>query len=170
VSLVTGHYEFEIQVTTSSYSGDHAHSITILRRFNEIIWLHEQLLAENPGCRIPTPPDKNFWLNMTVNNTQLVEERKKQIEEYLNFIAKHKYLSQNAKFRNFCFDEQIALDSGLLDKFVNFAKYLKNRSANRLPGLDNINTDPNIDKERYRMLKTYHTIIKEKGLLENMVN
>ena len=42
---------------------------------------------------------------MYVNNDQLLEKRKKQIEEYLNYINNHKYLNKNPIFITFFTEE-----------------------------------------------------------------
>ena len=60
--------------------------------------LHEGLIKYNPGSRIPQIPEKSIWCNTCVNIDQLLDKRKKQIEEYLNYINNHKYLNKNPIF------------------------------------------------------------------------
>lgn len=96
--LITGYYQFEIVIRNKSNS---AQETTIFRRFSEIEWLHEGLLKHNPGCLIPNLLEKNFWCNLSVNNSLELEKRKQTIEVYLNYIISHKYLSSNPCFVKF---------------------------------------------------------------------
>ncbi len=61
---------------------------TIYRRFSDLERLHEGLLNYNPGCRIHLMPEKSIWTNLNVNSNKILEKRRKQIEEYLNYINK----------------------------------------------------------------------------------
>lgn len=95
--LITGHYQFQILIKYLSKNSEK----TIYRRFSDIEWLHDGLLKYNPGSRIPNLPEKNIWANLSVNNDQILEKRRKHIEEYLNYISNHKFLNLNPNFEIF---------------------------------------------------------------------
>lgn len=98
---VTGHYEFEIVIKNLRKNIQN----TIYRRFSDLEILHEGLIKYNPGCRIVPIPEKSLWCNLYVNNDTQINKRKKQIEEYLNYINYHKYLCKNPIFRIFLSDD-----------------------------------------------------------------
>ena len=58
-------------------------------------------MEKNPGCKIIDIPEKNVWCNLKVNNNESLEIRRKQIENYLNYINKHLYLMKNSSFKEF---------------------------------------------------------------------
>ena len=93
--LITGHYEFEIVVKNKGTEKK------IFRRFSDIEWLHKGLIKENPGCKILPLPEKSMWCNLNLNNNQELEKRQQSIETYLNYVGKHKYLSNNSYFIQF---------------------------------------------------------------------
>ena len=93
--LITGHYEFEIVVKNKGTE------TKIFRRFSDIEWLHKGLIKENPGCKILPLPEKSMWCNLNLNNNQELEKRQQSIETYLNYVGKHKYLSNNSYFIQF---------------------------------------------------------------------
>lgn len=101
--LVTGHYEFEILVR-SIYEDSQVKEKIYYRRFSEIEWLHNILLETNPGCRVPSLPEKTIWTNLGVNNDTFLDKRKKDVEVYLNYINSHKYLSKNPYYQEFISD------------------------------------------------------------------
>jgi hypothetical protein len=90
------------------------------------------LIKFNPGCRIPPIPEKSIWCNFYVNNDYSLEKRKKQIEDYLNYINNHRYLNQNPIFLIFLSDdfERYKTDynnkSTIYDKLNSFKKYFPN--------------------------------------------
>ena len=105
--LVAGHYEFRILISKKTRrSGKLISQRTIYRRYSDILLLYDGLIRYNPGCLIPSIPEKNFWANISLNsNTPMIEKRKEKIESYLNYIAKHKYLSHNPVFIIFISDD-----------------------------------------------------------------
>ena len=98
---VTGHYEFEINIKYTNTDSNK----TIYRRFSDIEWLHDGLLAFNPGCRIPNMPEKSIWCNIGVNNNVMLDKRKKLIENYLSYINSHKFLKFNTMYQIFISDD-----------------------------------------------------------------
>ena len=89
--LVTGHYEFRVIIGEKS----------VFRRFSDFEWLHDQLLQNYPGCKIPSLPEKNVRTNLYVNNTKILEERMKLFQKYLQYIEKHIHLSKSKEFGSF---------------------------------------------------------------------
>ena len=96
--LIAGQYEVEIILR---YSDDINSDRLIYRRYSDFEWLHKELLDKNPGCKIIDIPEKNVWCNLKVNNNESLEIRRKQIENYLNYINKHLYLMKNISFKEF---------------------------------------------------------------------
>jgi hypothetical protein len=123
--LVTGYYEFEIIIDKKLQNKRDL----IYRRYSDIEWLHEGLLKLNPGCRIPEIPEKNIWCNLNVNNTQLLDKRRVQIEKYLKYIYAHRFLRENKYFQNFIndnfekFKEEHMNKTGILDKMTKLSNY-----------------------------------------------
>ena len=74
-------------------------------RYSDLEILNDGLIRYNPGCRIPPLPEKSVWCNLYVNNDSHLGKRKRQIEEYLNYIHLHKYLSQNQIYLIFLSDD-----------------------------------------------------------------
>jgi hypothetical protein len=168
-TAITGFYEFDITVTTSGQGGT-SYTNKITRRFNDILWLHENLLKDHPGCKLPLPPEKNFWLKFIVGNKSKIEERANSIESYLNELSSHSVLRKDYSFKKFSFDEVIdhSINSkqffgklNVLSKFQSQAPYI--------PGMHNIEDNAMLEKERYLMVKLYHCLAKVKGLIENFV-
>jgi hypothetical protein len=154
-------------VTITGYKDSHNYTLT--RRFNDIQWLHENLLKANPGCKLPVPPEKNIWLKLVVGGKTQIEERIRLIETYLNELANHKVLRKDDSFRKFTFDEFIGNETSkqLIDKIGGLMGRSKQDAL--LPGLNNIDGNPYLEKERYLMVKLYHCLIKVKGLIESLV-
>jgi hypothetical protein len=100
--LISGYYEFEILFTKKDTNNNKILAQrTIYRSYHDIEILYQGLILYNPGCLIPKIPAKTFW----ENNKEIVEERKNQLENYLGYICKHIYLSNNPIFLIFISDE-----------------------------------------------------------------
>ena len=100
--LISGYYEFEILFTKKDTSNNKILAQrTMYRSYHDIEILYQGLIVYNPGCLIPKIPGKTFW----ENNKNIIEERKYQLENYLGYICKHIYLSNNPIFLIFISDE-----------------------------------------------------------------
>ena len=100
--LISGYYEFEILFTKKDISKNKILiQRTIYRTYHDIEILYQGLILYNPGCLIPKIPEKSIW----DNNKEIIEERKNQLENYLGYICKHIYLSNNPIFLVFISDE-----------------------------------------------------------------
>jgi len=156
--LIAGHYEFEIIIKNLTKNSER----TIYRRFSDIEWLHEGLLKFNPGCRIPILPVKNLWANINVNNSQLLEKRRKHIEEYLNYINIHKYLRLNPNFQIFISNDfeknknEIS-HKGFLDQFSSISSMIPSMQSmlktQKMKGLSTIEDNKKLDKDRENLVR-----------------
>jgi hypothetical protein len=168
--LITGYYEFEIvikKLLKSQWSDK-----TIYRRYSDIEWLHEGLIKINPGCRIPQLPEKSVWCNLNVNNNQMLENRKKHIEVYLNYINGHKYLSENPYFTLFTSDEfdKTKLEvkqTSIYDRLSGLKDYLPVFSKqSKMSGLNHIENNTKLEKERENLVRLMKAV---NDLNNNMV-
>jgi hypothetical protein len=152
--------------------------ITILRRFSDIEWLHYELLKNNPGCRIPDLPEKNVKFNSAFINENDLNLRKKGIQDYLNYIANHKYLSSNHFYEEFISQDfkrnataktisnLITGVSGLKTSVLGL--FGKNNTIRK--GSDSIEGNKALEKERDYLIKLYYAIAdKDTGLHKNIV-
>ena len=73
-------------------------SFTVKRRFSDLDWMHNQLLAKYKGFIIPSLPEKKV---LGKNEEKFVEERRASMEKYLNIIAKHPILCSSFAFKTF---------------------------------------------------------------------
>ena len=71
---------------------------TVKRRFSDMDWMHNQLLAKYKGFIIPARPEKKIIKN---TDEKFIEERRLQMEKYLNIIAKHPILGISQAFMIF---------------------------------------------------------------------
>lgn len=157
--LIAGHYEFEIIVRKFMGKKNNYDEKTIYRRFSDIEWLHDGLLKYNPGCRIPPLPEKNIWCNLNVNNNSMLEKRRKHIEEYLNYINSHKYLSQNPHYVTFLIEdfEKIRAESdtktSILNRISNMANHFPMFKQVKMKGLSTIEDNMKLEKERENLVR-----------------
>ncbi|OMJ76525.1 hypothetical protein SteCoe_24102 [Stentor coeruleus] len=71
---------------------------TVKRRFSDLDWMHYQLVSKYKGFIIPSRPDKKLIKN---TDEKFIEERRLQMEKYLNIIAKHPILGSSIAFKIF---------------------------------------------------------------------
>mmetsp|Transcript_6299 Transcript_6299/g.6187 ORF Transcript_6299/g.6187 Transcript_6299/m.6187 type:complete len:591 (+) Transcript_6299:246-2018(+) len=71
---------------------------SVKRRFNDLDWMHSLLIEKYKGFIIPPRPEKAYIKNMT---EKFLEERRSQMEKYLNIIAKHPILGSSTAFKVF---------------------------------------------------------------------
>jgi len=154
--LITGHYEFEILIKTLANYKERI----IFRRFSDIEWLHKGLVKYNPGCRIPIIPEKNLWANLNVNNDQLIEKRKKLIEEYLNYINRHIFLSLNPNYIIFLSDdfEKNRIDNDkkdtLYEKITHYTSKIPSIfKSEKMKGLTSIDDNKKLEKDRENLVR-----------------
>lgn len=159
--LITGHYEFEILL---KYSDDINEDKLIYRRYSDLEWLHRELLEYNPGCKILDIPEKNIWSNLNVNNNDLLENRKKHIETYLNYINKHTFLKKNKRFHEFLsstFNSDTSSKKTLLDNISILKNHLPSIfKTQKSLGVNIIEDDAELDKERENLVRLFNSTEK----------
>jgi hypothetical protein len=159
---IKGHYLFKIKINSSENSQE------IERRFSQIESLYELLIKLNPGCRIPKLPEKSVWLNLAVNSENEVKKRQNEIEDFLNYVSQHKYLSQNPYFLEFISNnltdssslkssiEDKTKSKGIFSKVSSFSNSLFNYLGNKKQdsqGFSIIKGNNNLNDERENFLR-----------------
>jgi sorting nexin-1/2 len=71
---------------------------SMIRRYNDFVWLHQQLEKEYPGLIIPHLPEK---LAVGRFSEEFVKRRQRALEQFLNRTAAHTELVQSEDFRLF---------------------------------------------------------------------
>jgi len=163
--LITGHYEFEILLKFSSSSDNIVEDKLIYRRYSDLEWLHNELIENNPGCKIIDIPEKTFWTNIKANNNDLLENRKKLIDQYLNYINKHYYLSKNKSFKEFLSNNFNAETSNKKKSLYDNIMTLTNQfptifQAKKTIGVNIIEDDQMLDKERENLVRLLNSTEK----------
>jgi len=163
--LITGHYEFEILLKYSSSSDNILEDILIYRRYSDLEWLHNELLQNNPGCKIIDIPEKSFWTNIKANNNDLLENRKKLIDQYLNYINKHLYLCKNKSFREFLSNnfnaENFSRKRSLYDNIMLLTNQIPIMfQAKKTIGVNIIEDDQMLDRERENLVRLLNSTEK----------
>lgn len=62
---------------------------SVIRRFNDFVWVHDRLGREYPGVIVPPLPDKSMMGRFT---EEFVRQRQRQLEKFVNRIASHEEL------------------------------------------------------------------------------
>jgi hypothetical protein len=160
-----GHYLFKIKINLSENTQQ-----IIERRFSQIESLYELLIKLNPGCRIPKLPEKSVWLNLAVNSENEVKKRQNEIEDFLNYVSQHKYLSQNPTFLKFISNDLTDSSSlknnnddkktnkGIFSKVSSFSNslynyYLGNKKQDSKQGFSIIKDNDTLNEERENFLR-----------------
>lgn len=112
----------------------------------------------NPGCRIPVLPEKTIWANLSINNNSMLEQRKKLIEEYLNYISHHQYLRQNAFFVKFIsaeYNRKEYSQKNFIERLYNMKSYLPNLFNSEKTFCYTTDSNAVIQKERDNLIRLY---------------
>lgn len=80
---------------------------SVLRRFNDFLWLYDTLCANNPGCIVPPPPEKHALGRFSGD---FVEQRRKSLQVFLGKVAAHPMLWNDHDFAMFLTSDTFALD------------------------------------------------------------
>ena len=84
-----GYMLYKVNTTTN-----HPHfsfgNFSVMRRFSDLEWLHNQLSNLCPGCIIPALPDKAILGKF---EPEFVESRRRAMEKFINRVTKHADLS-----------------------------------------------------------------------------
>jgi len=81
---------------------------SVVRRYNDFAWLHEQLTLKYPGYLIPPLPEKAI---MGRFSPMFVDSRRRSLELFLNRIASHKELSKSDDVKLFLHGGQNFIDA-----------------------------------------------------------
>ena len=109
-----GYYIFEIRINMRS------NSYIIKRRYTDLERLNNHFINTAKGCRLPILPEKNIWINFSLHNNSIIEDRKLQIQEFIDFIINHKKLSLNPYFEKFIANDSIFTKEDANNKDSNF--------------------------------------------------
>lgn len=91
-------YKLETRCSLPGYDPNVMYSA--LRRFSDFTWLHDKLSATEAykGFIIPSLPQKKYIFNFDPN---FIEQRKNELEEYLNILAGHKFVRFDPQLKTF---------------------------------------------------------------------
>lgn len=95
--ITNAHIEYSISTKTSSSLLAHEESV-VNRRFNDFLWLYNQLVENHPGKIIPPAPSKQ---NFGRFDSEFVELRKTSLEKMLKKIAQDEELVRDVDFLGF---------------------------------------------------------------------
>eukprot|EP01064_Diplonema_japonicum_P016013 TRINITY_DN24053_c0_g1_i1.p1 TRINITY_DN24053_c0_g1~~TRINITY_DN24053_c0_g1_i1.p1 ORF type:complete len:391 (+),score=109.14 TRINITY_DN24053_c0_g1_i1:34-1206(+) len=105
VGGITGHWTYSVETKTSlpSYR---QRQMKVDRRFNDFVWLRDQLIAKFPGCIIPPIPEKAITgaIEKYVAGsepTALVEYRSRAMRKFLVRVGAHVQLQKADALREF---------------------------------------------------------------------
>jgi sorting nexin-1/2 len=75
-----------------------AEQFTVVRRYSDFCWLHDQLVYAFPGAIIPPLPEKNVVRRFS---QEFIEVRRRALERFLNRVAAHTELVACPHFHTF---------------------------------------------------------------------
>eukprot|EP00760_Papus_ankaliazontas_P015634 PhM_4_TR16626/c0_g1_i1/m.9077/K17917/SNX1_2; sorting nexin-1/2 len=101
--LDLGYWVYSITTKTSldQYSNK---TPTVSRRYNDFLWLRDQLAEENPGVIVPPIPDKEMKGTIEKlggSTTPLLEYRQRALRKFLVRTGAHPVLHSSALFQEF---------------------------------------------------------------------
>ena len=85
-------------ITKTSLPAFSQTEFSVIRRFNDFVWLHQHLYEEFPGLVVPPLPEK---LLVGRFSPEFVENRRRALERFLNRTAAHQELCQSESFKLF---------------------------------------------------------------------
>eukprot|EP00659_Diplonema_papillatum_P016241 gene16241-24894_t len=96
-------YHVRTKTTFPSYRQK---DITVLRRYNDFVWLRDQLVAEYPGVIVPPVPEKTIAGTVEkvtggAEPTPLVEYRMRAMRKFLVRVGAHEQLQKSDILREF---------------------------------------------------------------------
>lgn len=75
---------------------------SVLRRFNDFVWVHDQLNFSHPGAIVPPLPEKQTVGRFT---PEFVECRRRALEKFLSRVTKHSVLRDSSCLASFLHDD-----------------------------------------------------------------
>jgi sorting nexin-1/2 len=92
-------YCYRYKVNTSTNSQEYSFSqFSVLRRYSDFVWLHDQLNFFHPGTIVPPLPEKQSVGRFT---PEFVESRRRGIEKFMSRVTKHSILKETAVLASF---------------------------------------------------------------------
>ncbi|EXB25846.1 Sorting nexin 2A [Morus notabilis] len=73
----------------------------VRRRFRDVVALSERLSETHRGFFVPVRPDKSVVESQMMQSEQFVEQRRAQVEKYLNKLAAHPVIRRSEELRAF---------------------------------------------------------------------
>jgi len=95
--LMNAHVEYKLHVKTS-FTQFKLSEFDTLRRYKDFVWLREKLAEKYKGYLIPPLPEKAL-LNRF--NTEFLENRRRELERFLQRIVDHPVLIQSTELQTF---------------------------------------------------------------------
>eukprot|EP01062_Namystynia_karyoxenos_P017226 TRINITY_DN16330_c0_g2_i1.p1 TRINITY_DN16330_c0_g2~~TRINITY_DN16330_c0_g2_i1.p1 ORF type:complete len:434 (+),score=171.60 TRINITY_DN16330_c0_g2_i1:87-1304(+) len=80
-------------------------SMVAVRRYNDFVWLRDQLVEDHPGCIVPPIPQKSIKGSLEkvvgINTNPLVEYRQRAMRKFLVRVGAHSVLCTSAALQDF---------------------------------------------------------------------
>jgi hypothetical protein len=96
---------FSPQDSTTYLQKHNLPSGVCFRSFQQIAWLHEQLLATFPDLLVPPLPDPP--LSSQIEDQDIVERKRIQIERFLEKLGMRQEFNESASFIRFLSDDMV---------------------------------------------------------------
>mmetsp|Transcript_37299 Transcript_37299/g.81235 ORF Transcript_37299/g.81235 Transcript_37299/m.81235 type:complete len:588 (-) Transcript_37299:343-2106(-) len=114
LAMVGKKYIEYLVTTTTSLPGFAAGKFSVRRRFRDFVSLAEVLADSHRGYFIPQRPEKTLMEGQLSADKEFVEERRVQLEKYLNMLVAHPVLRHSAELRTFLESESGFTSSPML--------------------------------------------------------
>jgi len=143
--------------TSTNLPGFDFGEFSVVRRFNDFVWLCDQLAVACPGAVIPALPDKQVMGKFTPD---FVESRRRALERFITRVASHPQLVYASAFVSF-----LQADDNMLTCAKNEAKDKKKSSTNPIAWLESLtNNKIELDKTaadmRFEEIQAYLTALE----------
>ncbi|KAI8999457.1 Vps5 C terminal like-domain-containing protein [Gaertneriomyces semiglobifer] len=102
-------YKVRTETTSASFENP---EFTVIRRYSDFLWLHEQLQSRYPGVIIPPVPEKQTLGRF---QEEFVESRRCALEQFLQRVVGHRRLRMDEALRGFLASETFAADRKKLE-------------------------------------------------------
>jgi sorting nexin-1/2 len=117
------------KVNTSTDRPDFQYGqFSVIRRYNDFVWLSERLAEEFPGAINPPLPEKHV-IGINRFEPEFIERRRKELERYLARVAAHEELSTSQYFMTFLQADDAALAEKKEDDKVKISGQVSSPSA-----------------------------------------
>ncbi|KAG6067090.1 hypothetical protein E4U32_004645 [Claviceps aff. humidiphila group G2b] len=104
--LTSSHIVYSVRTRTTSRAYKQP-EFEVKRRYRDFLWLYNTLHANNPGCIVPPPPEKQAVGRFDSN---FVESRRAALEKMLSKAAAHPILQNDGDLKLFLESEAFSAD------------------------------------------------------------